>query len=292
MSIYNHIKFPHPNKNKNEEFIFEDKLFKNVKNRNETFEVLEFSKNDKGWTDELNEMSEKYIDFNHPIDDASRELCLEFLEKFDKSKDKVVLEVGCSNGRLINSIKKKIDYKYIGSDAVKNKILLLSKKYEDVPFLIFDLLKNPFKKSICNTLVMLNVLEHIENDNLALLEANKLLKENGILILEVPSGKFLYDDYDKKLLHYRRYQMNELVKKIENAGFEIEYKTHLGFIIFPVFAVVKLFNKIFKSKNIVTEQANASSNILLKILLSIEKKIRKFYLPFGIRCYVCARKKL
>ena len=129
--MYNHIKFPHPDKNKNEEFIFEDQLFRNVKNRNETFEVLEFSKNDKGWTDELNEMSEKHIDFNHPIDDASRELCLEFLKIFDKSKDKVVLEVGCSNGRLINSITNKIDYKYIGSDAVKNKILSLSKKYDD-----------------------------------------------------------------------------------------------------------------------------------------------------------------
>jgi len=292
MSIYNHIKFPHPDKTRNEEFIFEDQLFRNVKNTSETFEFLEFSKNDKGWTDDLNEMSEKFIDFNHPIEVASRELCLEFLNKFDKSTDKVVLEVGCSNGRLINSIKRNIDYKYIGSDAVKNKILSLSKKYEDVPFLIFDLLKNPFKKSICNTLIMLNVLEHIENDNLALKEANKLLKEDGILILEVPSGKFLYDDYDKKLLHCRRYQMNELVKKIENAGFQIEYKTHLGFFIFPIFAFVKLFNKFFKSKNKVTTQAKASNNILLKIFLGIEKKVRKFYFPFGIRCYVCARKKL
>ena len=44
---------------------------------------------------------------------------------------------------------------------------------------------------------MLNVLEHIKDDNSALLAANKILDKNGILIIEVPSGKSLYDDYDK-----------------------------------------------------------------------------------------------
>ena len=46
---------------------------------------------------------------------------------------------------------------------------------------------------------MLNVLEHIKNDDAALLEANKILNDNGVLIIEVPAGKFLYGDYDKKL---------------------------------------------------------------------------------------------
>ena len=38
---------------------------------------------------------------------------------------------------------------------------------------------------------MLNVLEHIKNDDHALNEAYKLLNENGKLIIEVPSGKIL-----------------------------------------------------------------------------------------------------
>ena len=79
---------------------------------------------------------------------------------------------------------------------------------------------------------MLNVLEHINDDEGALREANKLLKKDGLLILEVPSGKFLFDEYDKKLLHFRRYNMKDLVEKVEKAGFKIEKKTHLGFILF------------------------------------------------------------
>ena len=85
--------------------------------------------------------------------------------------------------------------------------------------------------------------------------------------------------------------MNELIKKIERAGFIIEKKTHLGFILFPIFSVVKIINKLIKRKNIVVSNANASNNILVKVLFKIEEKLRNFSLPFGIRCFVCARKK-
>ena len=85
--------------------------------------------------------------------------------------------------------------------------------------------------------------------------------------------------------------MFDLVKKIENAGFTVERKTHLGFFIFPIFILVKLFNKIFRGKNIISKQANLSNNTLVNILFLIESKLRKFNLPFGIRCFICARKK-
>ena len=40
-------------------------------------------------------------------------------------------------------------------DAIKSRIYKLSTEYENIPFVIFDLLKNPFKKSICDVVIML-----------------------------------------------------------------------------------------------------------------------------------------
>jgi SAM-dependent methyltransferase len=289
MQDNNKYLFPHP-ENSNENFIFKNRNFENQTNKDEKRKVLEFSENQEGWTDELTEIAHLHIDANHPIDFASRETCIEFLNQFDQSKKKVVLEIGCSNGNLIKNIIKLKKYFYIGSDAIKNRIYKLSTEYENVPFVIFDLLKNPFKKNICDVVIMLNVLEHIKDDDKALLEVNKILNNNGIFILEVPSGSFLYDEYDRKLLHYRRYNMKDIEKKLINAGFQIEKKTHLGFLVYPLFVIVKLFNKLFEDKNIVIKQANASNNFFLKILFNIEKKLRNIYLPFGIRCFICARK--
>ena len=73
------------------------------------------------------------------------------------------------------------------------------------------------------------------------IEQLRLLCDNGLLILEVPAGKFLYDEYDKQLLHFRRYKMLDLIKKVENAGFVIEGKTHLGFFIFPILFLGVIF---------------------------------------------------
>ena len=238
-------------------------------------------------------MASHHIDINHPIDVESRKKCLSYLEKYEISNQKIILEIGCSSGHLIKEIQKKQKYNYIGSDAIKNYLLKLSNEHKEIPFIVFDLIKNPFNQPTVNALIMLNVLEHIKDDDKALIEANKILHKNGILILEVPSSQFLYDDYDKKLMHFRRYNMKDVVNKIEKAGFIIEHKTHLGFFIFPIFAIVKLFNKFFKSndKDIVVKQAKISNNIFLKFLFGFERIFSNLSLPFGIRCYICARKK-
>ncbi len=283
-------KFPHPN-DKNEQFEFLNGKFYNLSDRYEKLKVLEYSDNLQGWSEDHTEMVDHEIGSNHPIDVSSRSLCKLFLKKFNKFKRNVVLEIGCSSGNLVNEISSMSNTYYIGSDVLKKSVRKISERYKNIPFVIFDILKNPFPENFCNTVIMLNVLEHVENDKKALREVNKLLSNNGLLILEVPAGKFLYDEYDKQLLHFRRYNMNELIKKIEEAGFLVENKTHLGFFIFPFFMLVKLFNKIFKSKNVISKQANLSNNIVVKTLLFIESKLRNFSLPFGIRCFICARKK-
>ncbi len=290
MSENKYPSFPHPEID-TQNFEFVNNKFHNTLNNEETRDILVYSKNNEGWNDELTKIAVDHIDVNNPIDVASRNLCLNLLNEFEKSKKKIILEIGCSNGYLIDQIEKAKKYKYIGSDAIEEHIKKLKILHPSKPFLIFDILKNPFNKQMCNAIIMLNVLEHIKDDLAALKEVNKLLEKDGILILEVPSGKMLYDQYDKELLHYRRYKMSELVKIIEDNGFVIEKKTHLGFIIFPVFALVKLYNKIFKPKKVLVRQAKLSNNFFLRFLFSIEEKLRNIYLPYGIRCYICARKK-
>ena len=66
---------------------------------------------------------------------------------------------------------------------------------------------------------MLNVLEHIRNDDLALKNSKELLKKNGKIFIEVPANQFLYDNYDKQLMHFRRYEMSSLLMKLEKNGY-------------------------------------------------------------------------
>lgn len=61
-----------------------------------------------------------------------------------------------------------------------------------------------------DTIFALNVIEHIGDDNLAIQNCYKLLKKNGHLVILVPSYQFLYNNLDKSLDHYRRYNKKNL----------------------------------------------------------------------------------
>ena len=72
-----------------------------------------------------------------------------------------------------------------------------------------------------DSIIAINVLEHVRDDQLALHEIYKMLKTGGILVILVPCNKFLYNVIDKGLGHFRRYTKKELCSKINKTSFTI-----------------------------------------------------------------------
>ena len=66
-----------------------------------------------------------------------------------------------------------------------------------------------------------DVIEHIEDDGLAMRQLRAMLKPDGQLILTVPAHQFLFNERDRRMGHYRRYGRKALVKVFEQAGFKI-----------------------------------------------------------------------
>ncbi len=73
-----------------------------------------------------------------------------------------------------------------------------------------------------DTVVCLNVVEHIENDVQALTNIRKSLDKNGRAIILVPNGPQLYGTLDKVLGHFRRYTQGQLIAACVQAGFTVE----------------------------------------------------------------------
>ncbi len=74
-----------------------------------------------------------------------------------------------------------------------------------------------------DTVVCLNVLEHIEQDGAALRAMHDLLQPAGRLLLLVPSLRALYGSLDEALGHFRRYVPDELQAKLQVAGFRVRH---------------------------------------------------------------------
>ena len=73
-----------------------------------------------------------------------------------------------------------------------------------------------------DTIVCMNVLEHIEDDRSTLRDFAAVLPAGGHLVLLVPAMKALYGTLDENLHHFRRYALDELRKTVSEAGFAID----------------------------------------------------------------------
>ena len=73
-----------------------------------------------------------------------------------------------------------------------------------------------------DTVVCLNVIEHIADDAATLKSIRTLLKPGGRLIVLVPNDPKAYGTIDKEIGHYRRYTPEHLKALVTDAGYEME----------------------------------------------------------------------
>lgn len=144
------------------------------------------------------------------------------------------------------------------SDIRDNYIEVLKSKYGDKASGIDKLdiadtnFDNTYHKYLnqFDSVFALNVVEHIQDDSLALKNISKLIKPGGTVIILVPAYNLLYNSFDKALEHYRRYTSKKL-NKIVSEEFEVLHSQY-----FNVFGILGWFvsGKILKKKTIPRNQ--------------------------------------
>jgi len=133
------------------------------------------------------------------------------------------------------------------------------------------------------TVIGINVLEHIEDDEKALVHLGNVLKPSGRLLLLVPAKKWAYTDLDKQLGHFRRYEKKELAEKIAKASFQIE-KLYFFNIVGLMSWIIR--DKIQRSGGLRPYQVSSFDSIV-PILKRVESKVS---LPLGISLIAIAQK--
>ena len=74
---------------------------------------------------------------------------------------------------------------------------------------------------------LFDVLEHIEDEAVALNLIHSLLEPSGRLFLTVPAYQFLYSSEDREAGHFRRYTIPRLHRVLANSNFRIEFSSYI-----------------------------------------------------------------
>lgn len=135
----------------------------------------------------------------------------------------------------------------------------------------------------CDTILCLNVLEHIPRDALALRQMHNVLPEGGRLVLLVPAFPFLYGSLDKEHGHFRRYTKRELAQKLLEAGFRPERFFYLSPWAMPGWF---LNGRILRKKHFSKTQALLYDR-LVPLLGFLGKPLQRF---FGMSLVAIAEK--
>ncbi len=137
-----------------------------------------------------------------------------------------VLEIGAGLGNISNVLIPREHY--TATDINPHYLAYLNslsefRPYMDVATLDLD---NPATfeghEEKYDTVVCLNVLEHVPDEATALTNIRSALGEGGRAIILVPQGPWLYGTLDETLEHRCRYTRKTLTAALEAAGFEIE----------------------------------------------------------------------
>ena len=136
-----------------------------------------------------------------------------------------------------------------------------------------------------DSIIYVNVLEHIDNEVAELAAVNETLGTGGRLFIFVPALTWLYSNFDRQLGHFRRYKKKDLVDKVRNAGFDIitcEYFDVAG--ILPWWIKYRLF----KSERLETEAIKLYDRLIVPISRVIESG---FTPPIGKNLLLIAAKR-
>lgn len=139
------------------------------------------------------------------------------------------------------------------------------------------------KERNIDTILSVNVLEHIEDDISAINLMVEALPKGGSLCLLVPAFGQLYGTLDQLDNHYRRYNKAALVEKLD--------QTQLHIITLHYFNLLGAFGWFLKGR-ILKQTAHTNDNFRIMNYLSRYMKVveRAISIPFGLSLVMVARK--
>lgn len=204
-------------------------------------------------------------DFQGPRHELRESLLLD--EFLAATPGPIVLDVGAGSGTFSRLLSAR-GFEVTSTDVTDEALEVLRARVSG-PVERADATSLPFADAAFHAVILGEVLEHVEDDSAALLEAARVLRPTGTLAVSVPRNPAWFSESDRWAGHIRRYTREELERRVASAGFEILSCKPWGF---PVSALYHrtVFEWIVARRATSSRRIQAASPILAA-LLNVDK---------------------
>jgi SAM-dependent methyltransferase len=150
----------------------------------------------------------------------------------------------------------------------------------------------PFAADRFDLAVMLDVLEHLDDDVAGLQALSERLDEAGLLLVTVPAYGFLWSHHDEARHHKRRYTRRGLLRVAHEAGLEPVFLSYYDTLLFPAILLMRLARRITGGAHDDDQMPGRAMNALLRGVFSFERHLLgRLPMPFGVSLVMLARRR-
>ena len=200
----------------------------------------------------------------------------------------MVLDVGCGDGFVSRELHKMRQfYSITGVDTYlsSQQISELSSQCAEITYYndYGQLLEKHY-----DLILMVDVIEHIENDEAFVFEiVNKYMATGGCVLVTAPAFQSLYGSHDRFLKHYRRYSRKQLLGVLEANNLECILSGYLFVSLLPIRFMFVVLEKIFRIRKDIESGVGAwrQGRMITKIcerLLALDNRLALYFTRRGI----------
>lgn len=216
-----------------------------------------------------------------------QELLKNFITPQNSSK---ILDIGSGTGETVTFLKSfnpKADF--YGIDNSQVAVDYSKKHFKKIYKANAE--KLPFKNNYFDTILLLDVLEHIKDQAQVLLEAKRVLKPKGQIILTSPALSFIWSKHDTQQHHYRRYTRSELRQLAKTTKLNLNFISYFNFFLSPPIILIRLLSRFKPLSFLADFDSNLNYDIsdhslmnqILTGIFTFEVKLLKYiHYPLGI----------
>ena len=195
---------------------------------------------------------------------------------------RTALDIGCGHGVVRQLLERDLDISVDGCD-LNEQALQLAKNGRGRLFVydIFD--RNPAMLEAYDLILLMDVIEHLEDDVAFLKAALAHLKPKGLMAINVPAHMIFYGKYDEVAGHKRRYDIGQIESLFRQTGVRRLSIVYWGFSLVPILFMRKIVLRFIARDRVIRTgfaQQNAVARLMLRTVQWMETSM-PFPMPVG-----------
>lgn len=220
-----------------------------------------------------------------------RKLFGRILEECTLPRDATILDVGTSTRTNLRLLRDIGFCRVTGLDLSEEAIRYCEAKGFG-PVMQGNICDLPFPDESYDFILATDIIEHVDDDALALRETRRVLVPGGRVLITVPAFQSLWGLQDERSFHKRRYRLRPLLQIVQAAGLQPVRYHYFNYLLFcPIWLARRMITLLGLRLDSEAQVNTPALNRIMTVIFDADIRTAPIIKPpFGVSILILARK--